>query len=143
MKLIKLYHKISPLGLNYLGITTRNDPYKYMGSGKVWKLHIKKHKLSFKDISTTILFQSYDMDEIREKGIYYSELYDIVNTKQWANLIPETGEGCFKAKLTEEHKQKIAQASLKRSSASKETREKLRIAKTGTILTEECKKKDK
>lgn len=42
-KLLTLYLKESPLGLKYLGITSRKNPYTYKGSGSYWK---KQNKLN-------------------------------------------------------------------------------------------------
>ena len=66
--MIYLYLKESPKGLKYIGKTIHN-PYEYMGSGIVWKNHIKKHKLSAFDIKTTILFQSDDATLFKEEAI--------------------------------------------------------------------------
>lgn len=92
MKKLYLYLKESPLGLKYLGKTTRS-PFEYSGSGLYWKRHLKKHNFKNSDIKTTILFESFSKDELRLKGIYYSELYDIVSSNEWANIRPETGDG--------------------------------------------------
>lgn len=90
--MIYLYIKESPLGLKYLG-KTEKDPFKYIGSGLYWKKHLKKHKFTYEDIKTTILLKTEDKEELKNKGIYYSELYDIVNNEDWANLRPENGDG--------------------------------------------------
>ena len=92
MKKIYLYVKQSPYGLKYLGKTTL-DPYKYKGSGKIWKRHINKHNLTRDDITTEILFESYSNDEIREMGILYSKKFNVVESSEWANLIEESGTG--------------------------------------------------
>jgi hypothetical protein len=92
MKMIYLYIKESPLGLKYLGKTERN-PFKYVGSGTYWKKHLKKHKFTYEDIKTTILFETTNKEDLKNKGIYYSELYDIVDSKEWANLRTEEGDG--------------------------------------------------
>jgi hypothetical protein len=76
--MIYLYLKESPNGLKYIGKTTHN-PYEYMGSGIVWKNHIKKYKLKSSDIKTTILFQSEDKDVFRKEAIRYSKIYNIVD----------------------------------------------------------------
>jgi len=76
-------------GLKYLGQTTK-DPIKYTGSGKYWLNHLNKHGY---DVTTTILYESDNMEEIREQGLYYSDLWNIVESKEYANLIPEGGEG--------------------------------------------------
>ena len=65
--MIYLYLKESPKGLKYIGKTIHN-PYEYMGSGVVWKNHIKKNKLSASDIKTTILFQSSDIDLFKQEA---------------------------------------------------------------------------
>lgn len=90
-KLIYLYVKESPVGLKYLGQTTEN-PYKYRGSGKWWKRHLRFHNLIPSDIKTTILLETYFREEIKTWGLYYSTLWNIVEDVNWANLIPETGE---------------------------------------------------
>jgi hypothetical protein len=105
----KLYHKISPLGLNYLGITTSKDVSKYKGSGKYWKLHLKHHKIDNKDVKTIILYETDSHEDLRKVGLYYSELYDVINSDDWANLINETGEGVLGIKVSEETRKKISE----------------------------------
>lgn len=134
-----LYHKESPRGLNYLGITSQ-DPFLYKGSGKYWKLHLNKHNIEPEDIKTIILFETFDKEELREKGIYYSQLYDIVNSDNWANLIEETGEGVFRTKLSEEHKRKISESNKGRK-LKPETIEKIANKNRGRKNTEQAKKK--
>lgn len=87
-----LYIKESPLGLKYLGKTNKN-PYKYLGSGKYWKRHIKKHNLTRDDIKTTILIETESIREIINKGIKYSNQFNIVESNDWANLRIEDGNG--------------------------------------------------
>jgi hypothetical protein len=87
-----LYIKTSSLGLKYLGKTTK-DPFTYMGSGKIWKRHIKKHNLTINDIKTEILFETNNLDELISKGLYLSKLYNVVESKEWANLRNESGDG--------------------------------------------------
>jgi hypothetical protein len=90
--MIYLYLKESPNGLKYIGKTTHN-PYEYMGSGIVWKNHIKKYKLKSSDIKTTILFESGDKDIFRKEAIKYSKIYNIVKSNEFANLTEEQGQG--------------------------------------------------
>jgi hypothetical protein len=87
-----LYIKTSPFGLRYLGKTTKN-PHTYMGSGKVWKRHIKKHNLSCEDIKTEIMFETDSEIELSNVGIELSIKYDIIKSKDWANLRNESGDG--------------------------------------------------
>jgi hypothetical protein len=85
---IYLYLKThNKTGLKYLGQTTKN-PQTYLGSGVYWLRHLKEHG---EDILTEILYETTSYDEIKEKGLYYSNLWDIVNNTNFANLIPETG----------------------------------------------------
>lgn len=53
-------------GLKYLGYT-KNDPNEYKGSGKHWIRHIKTHG---DDISTELLLETDNKEEIKETGLY-------------------------------------------------------------------------
>lgn len=75
--------------LKYLGYT-KQDPYKYKGSGVRWNNHIKKHGY---DVTTEIIFQSESKEEVAETGRVYSELWDVVGSDNWANLMVESGDG--------------------------------------------------
>jgi hypothetical protein len=77
-------------GLKYLGYTSNKNPNTYLGSGKYWKLHLQKHG---KEVDTKILHECHDKTEIIELGRYYSELWNIVESNEWANLKPEEGDG--------------------------------------------------
>ena len=48
-------------GLKYLGMTTKFDPHKYKGSGKLWKQHLKEYGNSY---TTEILLGTTDKEEI-------------------------------------------------------------------------------
>lgn len=85
--LYKKNHNLT--GLQYLGYTSQN-PFKYLGSGKYWSRHIKIHG---KSIETKILYESDNIKNIKEAGIFYSELWNVVQSKEWANLKPEEGIG--------------------------------------------------
>lgn len=76
-------------GLKYLG-QTRFNPYEYKGSGTYWKSHIKKHG---NDLSTTILLETTDKSKLIEQGLYYSDLWQVDTSEEWANLIKEIGPG--------------------------------------------------
>jgi hypothetical protein len=84
-----LYVKTHATGLKYLGKTVR-DPYKYKGSGTHWLRHLKKHG---QEHTTEILFETDDKELFREKALYYSKLYNVVESKEWANIVPEQGDG--------------------------------------------------
>jgi len=87
-------HKVT--GLKYLGKTNAKDLHKYKGSGIYWTRHIKEHG---NDVHTEILHECRTNEEARELGVYYSNLWDVVNAvdesgrKIWANLVPEEGAG--------------------------------------------------
>jgi hypothetical protein len=85
--LYKKTHKKT--NLKYLGFT-KNDPTKYKGSGIYWLLHCDRHG---DDVETEVLCETDSRAKIKELGIYYSKLWDVVNSPEWANLKPETGEG--------------------------------------------------
>jgi hypothetical protein len=88
---IYLYVKThNTTGLKYLGKTISDDPHLYQGSGKVWRRHIKKHGY---DVTTEILFETDDPNELKKVGIYYSNLWNIVESKDFANIVPEMGDG--------------------------------------------------
>lgn len=94
---IYLYVKTHNItGLKYLGKTNRPDPHKYLGSGIYWRNHIKKYG---QDYSTEILKECSTKEELKYWGLYYSDLWDVVNAKDnngnkiWANLKPENGDG--------------------------------------------------
>lgn len=84
---IKTHNKT---GLKYLGHTRSKDPFRYKGSGSYWVNHIKKHG---NDVSTNILRECESLEEVREWGLYYSNMWNVVSSDEWANLIPEAGEG--------------------------------------------------
>lgn len=94
MKDIKyyLYIKTSPLGLKYLGKTTKN-PFIYNGSGKIWKRHIKKYNLTCNDIKTEVVLETNDVLELIRFGNELSNKYNIVESNDWANLRIENGDG--------------------------------------------------
>jgi hypothetical protein len=80
-------HKIT--GLKYLGKTTQ-DPFKYKGSGIRWCNHLNVHG---DEHDTEILMECQTKEEVKQWGLYYSELWDVVKSPEWANLKPENGEG--------------------------------------------------
>lgn len=89
MKIILYLKTHNKTGLKYLGKTTQ-DPFTYLGSGKRWQNHLKKHG---NDITTKILLETDDPVEISKWGTYYSNLWNIVKSKDFANLKLESGDG--------------------------------------------------
>lgn len=75
-------------GLKYLCVTSKDDCELYKGSGVYWKNHIKAHG---DNISTEVILETDDADELTQIGLKYSSVYDVVESSEWANLIPESG----------------------------------------------------
>lgn len=85
---IYLYAKQhSVTGLKYFGKTTQNDPVKYLGSGKYWLRHIRKHGKEF--VETLELYEFQDQEEATRFALEFSEKNQIVESKDWANLQDE------------------------------------------------------
>jgi len=86
--------EIEQTGLRYLCKRKQySDPLdhiKYKGSGKLWRRILNAHPEY--TIKTTVL-GLYDKDDLVKYGLYYSNLYNIVESTEWANLIPEAGDG--------------------------------------------------
>lgn len=79
-------HKITQL--KYFGMTTKN-PFKYGGSGTYWKNHINKYD---KSLVNTIEVYGFDCQQsCSEFALKFSRDNDIVESKEWANLIDENG----------------------------------------------------
>ena len=85
-------------GMKYFGKTTKwfteDDLQKnYKGSGKYWSRHKKKHgdnEVAMEIYKICSLTES-DEDYVRPIALKFSEENDIVKSKEWANLKPETG----------------------------------------------------
>jgi len=80
-------------GLKYLCkhvASSFSDCEKYKGSGTYWKRHLKQYG---NNVKTTCLFVTDDKDEFREIAKKYSLKFDVVNSKEWANLCTEEGQG--------------------------------------------------
>jgi hypothetical protein len=86
--------EIEQTGLKYLCKRKQyKDPYdhiKYRGSGKWWLRTLNAHPEY--TLKTTVL-GLYDKDDLIKYGLYYSNLYNIVESTEWANLMPEVGDG--------------------------------------------------
>jgi hypothetical protein len=88
--IIYLYIKThKKTNLKFLGKTTQ-DPYTYLGSGVAWKKHLKEYG---KEHTTEILQECNTKDELNYWGRYYSNLWNVAESSEWANRIPETGGG--------------------------------------------------
>lgn len=152
-------------GLKYLGKTVSKDPHSYPGSGFVWRKHLDKYGY---DYTTEILLETDNAEELKEQGVYYSNLWNIVDSKEWANLRIEQGDGGdtsqsegwqayynrrdyngknnpFYGKThTKETKEKLAENASKQWKGvpkSEEHKRKIAKALTGQVFTEERKQK--
>ena len=110
--LYKKTHNVT--NLKYLGKTVATDPHAYSGSGKYWKSHLKKHGFDF---TTEILKECTTTAEVKEWGEYYSNLWNIVDSDEWANLKPESGDGGDPGPIG---RQKIAKAHIGRKHSPEE-----------------------
>lgn len=98
-------------GLKYFGMT-RSNVEKYHGSGKYWKLHLQKYG---KNITTTWCQLFENESDIINYAIEFSIKNNIVDSDEWANLVPESGEygksaGLKGWKHSDAAKQKISNA---------------------------------
>jgi len=88
-------------GLKYFGKNTKyhtQDELQkhYHGSGKYWRNHLNKHG---NNVSMEIWYQDENPEAVSRLAIMFSETYDIVKSKEWANLKPENGlDGGFYSK---------------------------------------------
>lgn len=123
---IYLYVKThNKTGLKYLGKTSSNDPHSYTGSGIDWKAHLKENGY---DYTTEIIKECNNNEELNFYGRYYSKLWNVAESKDWANRIPETGggqcspdaakkissklKGKKKPPRTKEHKEKLSASAM-------------------------------
>ena len=108
---IYLYKKThKDTGLKYLGKTIAKNPYVYPGSGTYWTKHLETHG---NNVETEILRECATKEELKFWGQYYSKLWNVVESKEWANLIEEAGPGGLwskesKEKLSQTKKQELA-----------------------------------
>ncbi len=87
--LLKTHNKT---GLKYLCKTVKDDWVKYTGSGKYWLNHLREHG---RDISTELLYETDDFHRFKDVAIIESIKRDVVNSKEYANLMVEKGDGGF------------------------------------------------
>ena len=73
MSIYYLYKKTHrKTGLQYLGKTTRDNPYTYTGSGIDWVSHLLEHG---RDINTEILLKTTSKEKLQHTGRYYPFLF--------------------------------------------------------------------
>lgn len=128
----------SKTGLMYFGKTQQN-PETYPGSGKYWKRHFKKHGKEFIETLWYCLF--LEKETIESCALSFSQTQNISLSTEWANLKDENGLDGNPTGVTfsEEHKAKLSASGLARPPKSQETRQRLSIALTGRIFSDEHK----
>ena len=134
----------SVTGLKYFGKTTNKDPYKYLGSGKHWLNHIKKHGKEF--VETMWISEPYTNKELLiEYALNFSKENNIVESNEWANLILENGldGGTHGRILSEETRQKISSANKGKpgNQMTEDNKAKLSAINKGKIMSDETKAK--
>jgi hypothetical protein len=146
MKLTYIYvKKCTPSGLLYLGKTVKNieeNPNCYLGSGKRWLAHLKFYGYTSNEIETYILHKTTSEEDLKQMGRYYSILFDVENSREWANLKIEEGDGGM-TRFGDSHPMKNPDIALKASKVrsdnfknglwkmTDESKEKMRSAKLG------------
>jgi len=110
-------HRVT--GLKYLGKTISKDPYSYPGSGIDWATHLYENGNM---VDTEILRECSTEEELSYWGKYYSVLWNVVESKEWANLKEEDGCGgtwsdVSKAKLSKTNKEILAKLSTEEKTA--------------------------
>lgn len=143
-----VYEHVFPNGKKYIGITGQK-PVKRWKGGYFGYAHNKYMqnailKYGWKNIQHNILKTNLSKNEAEEEEIRLISKYDLTNRKNGYNL--ETGGKCAN-RIGEETRQKLRLKCSGVNNArygvevSKETREKMRKAKLGNVLTEEHKRK--
>jgi hypothetical protein len=126
-------HRVT--GLRYFG-KTKNNPYTYKGSGTHWKRHLATHG---NDVETTWVQAYEDETTLVTEAEFFSKVYDIVNSTEWANLTPENGldgkfdmAGANNPMFGRKHTDEVKQAHSERMSGRKQSIETIanRVAKT-------------
>jgi hypothetical protein len=146
-------------GKKYFGVTYKQDPVSYKGSGLRWKNHCRYH--GWNNVETIQVWKFNTADELKQFAVQFSTENNIVESTDWFNMIPETGEVGIPSgtKFSEEtrKKQYIVRTGMKLNISeevrkqrsermrnrivSEETREKTRQSMLGKKLSDETKKK--
>lgn len=133
-------------GLKYFGKTTR-DPIKYRGSGKRWVNHLNVYGNNVKTIWSRLFV---DKNELVEFALNFSTENNIVESDEWANLMPENGldggspKGTNKGRPCSEQARKNLDNGRRNrvyTSMSAQSKEKLRNSKLGKQSTHETREK--
>ena len=123
--------------LFYFGKTATSDPVKYNGSGKFWKNHLKKY---CKNIETVWYQKFYDIQELIDFALAFSEIFDISNSELFANLCEENGLDGGDPGKTATAKTSLALKGRKKPQSSIDKRKKT-LSENPIIFTESRKQK--
>lgn len=110
----------SKTGLKYFGKTNKKSS-SYKGSGLYWTSHIKKHGREHVLVEYVASFDN--QEEATEFGLKFSADNNIVESNEWANLIPENGISGGRTIHTQVQRDKMSELQ-KASWATKERRDK-------------------
>lgn len=134
----------SKTGLKYFGRTISKYPYRYKGSGKYWKNHLKQHG---NDIKTLELWEFEDQESATKFALKFSSDNNIVESNDWANLSIEDGKyggetGHSGKPLSQEHRNAISKG-LRKSGRTMSDEHKVIISQThkNKTLSEQTKQK--
>lgn len=75
-------------GMLYFCKTYAYNPDKYKGSGVYWRLHLEKHGRDVEHVWKKLF---HDYEETLDFALSFSEIFNIVDNPNWANLVPEDG----------------------------------------------------
>lgn len=96
-------------GLRYFGKTINKDVEKYHGSGSHWKNHIAKYGRY--NVKTLQIWEFNSVDDAKHFALDFSEKQNIVESKEWANLVPEDAtDGNSKIVITDDIRKKFQNA---------------------------------
>tara|TARA_Y100000310_G_scaffold344191_1_gene455639 strand:+ start:1547 stop:2107 length:561 start_codon:yes stop_codon:yes gene_type:complete len=112
-------------GLKYFGKTVKKNHVRYRGSGVHWTRHLDIHG---DDVSTLWTKPFTNKQKFTQFAKAYSKKYNIVESKDYANLIPEDGFTGGNTGITEEGRKVISETS-KRRRHSEASLEKIRKAR--------------
>jgi hypothetical protein len=114
-------------GTKYLCQTKRDDWETYKGSGNLVK---NSQKLIL--LKTELLGQFETKEELKEMGIFFSTLFNVVEDKTFLNLTNEEGQGGYTS-YSKDRNSKISKK-LKNKAKTPEHREKLSEKAKGQVM---------
>jgi hypothetical protein len=133
--MFKLYVKTHSItGIKYIGFTAKQNAHKYTGSGFHWKAHLKVHGNHY---TTDIILETTDIQVIRDQGLYYSNLWDVVESAAWANQKPKSGPGVIptRAMIEKQLATKLLNGTLNANTPASVLKAKLTREKNNTSMS--------